>query len=161
LSFFDYVFGHYRELLEYTRDHLLMVGVSTSLATLIGVPLGVLASRRPGVERMAIGFANIMQTIPSLALFGFLIPLPLLGGIGIRTGIVALSLYALLPILRNTYAGIRSVDPAVREAGRGLGMTDRQLLIYVELPLASGVILAGRRSTRTFRAGNFLLALAK
>jgi ABC-type phosphate transport system permease subunit len=133
-------------------EHLFLVVMSTGIAVLIGVPLGVLLTRKPALSKPVLGFANIMQTVPSLALFGFLIPLniyifhmKILGGIGARTAIVALALYALLPIIRNTFAGISSVDPAIRDAGRGMGMTDRQLLFQVELPLALGVIIAGVR----------------
>src|SRR5207244_7139866 len=118
---------------------------STTLAAAIGIPLGVAATRLPRLARPLLAVAGLLQTVPSLALFGFLIPLPFIGGIGARTAIVALVLYALLPILRNTYTGIRGVDPAVREAGRGMGMTDGQLLRLVELPLSLGVVLAGLR----------------
>ncbi len=109
------------------------------------MPLGIVLTRRPRLARPVLAVANVVQTIPSLALFGFLIPIPFLGGIGARTAIVALVVYSLLPILRNTYAGIRSVDPAVVEAATGLGMTDRQRLASVELPLAFPVLLAGIR----------------
>jgi osmoprotectant transport system permease protein len=107
-----------------------------------------------------LGLANVFQTIPSLALFGFLIPLPLLGGIGARTAIVALVLYALLPIVRNTYTGIAGIDPAVREAGRGMGMTDGELLRLVELPLAASVILAGIRVATVVGVGTATIAAA-
>ncbi|MGH7830812.1 MAG: ABC transporter permease, partial [Candidatus Binatia bacterium] len=129
------------EILTLTWEHLFLVGVSTGIAVLIGVPLGIVLTRRPSLSKPVLGFANVMQTVPSLALFGFLIPLNIylfhvriLGGIGGRTAIVALVLYTLLPIIRNTYTGIRGVDPAIREAGRGMGMTDRQLLLQVEFP---------------------------
>jgi osmoprotectant transport system permease protein len=107
-----------------------------------------------------LGVANVFQTVPSLALFGFLIPVPLLGGIGSRTAVVALVLYALLPIVRNTYTGIVGVDPAVVEAARGMGMTDRQLLWHVELPLALGVILAGIRVATVISVGIATIAAA-
>jgi len=132
------------ELFQYTREHLFLVGVSIGIAILLGIPLGILCTRTK-FHQLILGFANVMQTMPSLALFGFLIPLPLLGGIGARPAIVALVLYSLLPIIRNTYTGIIKVDPAIREAGRGMGMTDWQLLFQVELPLALGFILAGVR----------------
>ncbi|HUV12258.1 MAG TPA: ABC transporter permease, partial [Acidobacteriota bacterium] len=146
MDFLEFVISHRQELLQLTREHIVIVGVACFLATLIGVPLGVLITRRPTVRKVVLGFANVMQTVPSLALLGFLIPLPFLGGIGARTAIVALVLYALLPIIRNTYTGIVSVDPGVIEAGRGMGMTNRQLLFMVQFPLAMGVILAGIRT---------------
>ena len=133
------------EMLTLTAEHLMLALLSTFIAALIGVPSGIFLIRRPGWSKFVLGLANILQTIPSLALLGFLIPLPFLGGVSARAAIVALVLYALLPIIRNTYTGIRGVDPAVREAGRGMGMTDRQLLFQVEMPLASGVIFAGVR----------------
>jgi osmoprotectant transport system permease protein len=133
----------------------------------IGVPLGILLTRRPGLSKPVLGFANIMQTVPSLALFGFLIPLNLylfhvkiVGGIGARTAIVALVLYSLLPIIRNTFTGISGVDPAIREAGKGMGMTDRQLLFQVELPLALGVIIAGVRVATVICVGTATIAAA-
>jgi osmoprotectant transport system permease protein len=133
------------EILALTGEHVVLVLVSTLVAVAIGVPVGVLLTRRPRLARPVLGFANVVQTIPSLALFGFLIPIPLLGGIGARTAIVALVVYSLLPILRNTHAGIASVDPAVTEAASGLGMTPGQRLRWVELPLAFPVVLAGVR----------------
>ena len=141
------------EILSETGWHLVLVGVSTLIAVAIGVPLGVLAVRRGGLRRLVLGTAGILQTIPSLALFGFLIPLPFLGGIGAQTAIVALILYSLLPIIRNTHTGIVGVDPAIREAGRGMGMTDWQLLTQVELPLALGVIMAGLRVATVIAVG--------
>ena len=155
------------ELLGLTFEHLLLVLVSTGIAILIGVPLGILLTRKPGLSKPVLGFANIMQTVPSLALFGFLIPLniylfnvKILGGIGARTAIVALVLYSLLPIIRNTFTGISSVDPAIRDAGRGMGMTDRQLLFQVELPLAMGVIIAGVRVATVICVGTATIAAA-
>jgi len=133
------------EILALTAQHLGLVAIAASIAVAIGVPLGVLLTRRPRLARPVLAAANVVQTIPSLALFGFLIPIPLIGGIGARTAVVALVVYSLLPILRNTYTGIRSVDPAVVEAASGLGMTDRQRLRSVELPLAFPVVLAGIR----------------
>ncbi len=125
-----------------------------------GVPLGILITNRPGLRGWALGFANIMQTIPSLALFGFLIPIPLIGGIGPRTAIVALIFYALLPVLRNTLAGILSVDPAVRESAVAMGMTRRQILREVELPLAARTILAGIRVATVTTIGTATIAAA-
>ena len=126
-------------------QHAMLVVISTSAAMLVGIPAGILAAKRAGLGWWMLGFVNVAQTIPSLALFGFLIPIPLLGGIGARTAIVALVLYGILPILQNTHAGLRSVDPAVLEAATGLGMTDRQRLFSVQLPLAFPVLLAGVR----------------
>ena len=132
-----------REVAAETGRHVVLVAVSIGIATAIGVPLGVFLTRRPAWSRPVLGLVGVIQTIPSLALFGFLIPVPAIGGIGTRTALVALTLYGLLPVLRNTVTGIEGVDPAIREAGRGMGMTDRQLLVRVELPLAASVILAG------------------
>lgn len=149
-----------REVLGLLGQHVLLVLVSTAIAVAIGLPLGILLTRRPSWRRPVLGLANVFQTIPSLALFGFLIPLPLLGGIGARTAIVALVVYALLPIVRNTYTGIAGVDPAVREAGRGMGMTDGELLRLVELPLAASVILAGIRVATVVGVGTATIAAA-
>jgi osmoprotectant transport system permease protein len=148
------------EILSETARHLLLVSVSVGLATLVGVPLGILLTRRPSWQRWVLGAANVVQTVPSLALFGLLIPVPLIGGIGLRTALVALTLYAILPVLRNTVVGISGVDPAVREAGRGLGMTDGPLLRRVELPLAASVILAGVRLATVIGIGLATIAAA-
>lgn len=143
-----------------TLRHVLLVAISVGLATAVGVPLGILLTRRPAWQRVVLGAVSIVQTIPSLALFGFLIPVPFIGGIGVRTALVALTLYALLPVLRNTVVGISGVDAAVREAGRGLGMTDGQLLWRVELPLAASVILAGIRLAAVVGIGVTTIAAA-
>ncbi len=148
------------EIVALTGEHVLLVLVSTALAVAIGVPLGVALTRRPRLARPVLGFANVVQTIPSLALFGFLIPLPFIGGIGARTAIAALVVYALLPILRNTHAGISSVDPAVIESATGLGMTPRQRLRLVELPLALPVVLAGIRIATVVSIGLATIAAA-
>jgi len=148
------------EALALLGQHLVLVGISTGVATAIGVPLGVVLTRRPRWRGPVLGIANVFQTIPSLALFGFLIPLPFLGGIGARTAIVALVVYALLPIIRNTYTGIAGVDPAVREAGLGMGMRDRELLWLVELPLAAPVMLAGVRIATVVGIGTATIAAA-
>ena len=148
------------EILRETGRHLLLVGTAVTLAALAGVPGGVAVARRPVAERLVLGAASVVQTIPSLALFGFLIPLRWIGGIGTRTALVALTLYALLPILRNTVTGIRGVDAAVREAGRGLGMTARELLWHVELPLAAPVIAAGLRTATVTAVGTATIAAA-
>ena len=141
-------------------QHLFLVAMATGIAVALGVPLGLLLTRRQRLARPVLGFASVMQTIPSLALFGFLIPIPFLGGIGARTAIVALVLYALLPILRNTYTGILSVDPAVVEAGRGMGMTNWQRLRIVEIPLALPTILAGVRIAVVVSVGVATIAAA-
>ena len=148
------------EILNETYWHLVLVGVSTGIAVAVGVPLGVLAVRRGGLRRLVLGTAGVMQTIPSLALFGFLLPVPVIGGIGTRTALVALTLYGLLPVVRNTVAGIEGVDPAVREAGRGMGMTNQELLFRVELPLAASVILAGVRTATVIGIGLATIAAA-
>lgn len=167
MSFGDFLARHGGELVGLTVEHLFLVFVSTGAAVLIGVPLGILLTRKPRLSKPVLGFANVMQTVPSLALFGFLIPLniylfdiKILGGIGARTAIVALVLYALLPIIRNTFIGISSVDPAIRDAGRGMGMTDRQLLFQVELPLALAVIIAGIRVATVICVGTATIAAA-
>jgi len=140
--------------------HVMLVAVAVGAAVLIGVPGGVVLAHRPRAERLVLGAASIVQTIPSLALFGFLIPLRWIGGIGVRTALVALTLYALLPLLRNTVTGIRGVDPAVRDAGQGLGMTAAQLLWHVELPLAAPVIVAGLRTATVTTVGTATIAAA-
>jgi len=149
-----------REVVGLVGQHLVLVLVSTAIAVAIGVPVGILLTRRPAWRGPVLGLANVFQTIPSLAMFGFLIPLPFLGGIGARTAIVALVVYALLPIVRNTYVGISGIDPAVREAARGMGMTDGELLRIVELPLSAGVILAGIRVATVVGVGTATIAAA-
>jgi osmoprotectant transport system permease protein len=141
----EFILQYRDEIIQQSLEHLFLVAISTGIAILIGIPLGILITRKPEYSQVVLGFANVMQTIPTLALFAFLIPVPIVGGIGARTAIVALTLYALLPIIRNTYTAIANVDPAIREAGRGMGMTDWQLLWQVEIPLGLGVILAGIR----------------
>jgi osmoprotectant transport system permease protein len=143
-----------------TAEHVFLVAVSVGIAIAIGVPLGILLTRRPSLATPVIGFANVTQTIPSLALFGFLIPVPLIGGIGNTTAIVALVLYALLPLLRNTYAGIQSVEPSVVEAGRGMGMTDLERLRLIEIPLSLPTILAGVRIATVNAIGLATIAAA-
>jgi len=138
-------------------QHIGLVAISTAIAALIGLPLGVLVARRAAWRRPVLGLANVFQTIPSLALFGLLIPV---FGIGAWTAISALVVYALLPIVRNTYVGITGVDPAVREAGRGMGMTEGELLRLVELPLAAGVILTGVRIATVVSVGIATIAAA-
>ncbi len=148
------------EILSLTVQHVSLVLAATCIAVAIAVPVGVALTRRPRLARPVLAFANVVQTIPSLALFGFLIPLPFLGGIGARTAIVALVVYGLLPILRNTHAGIRSVDAAVLEAADGLGLDAGQRLRSVELPLALPVILAGVRVATVATIGLATVAAA-
>ena len=141
------------EVLTLIAEHLWLVFLSTSIAVAIGLPIGILLTRHARFRGPVLGIANIMQTVPSLALFGFLIPLPFIGGIGARTAIVALVLYALLPIIRNTVTGILGVDANVREAAVAMGMTDKQVLWQVELPLAMSVILTGIRVAVVINVG--------
>jgi osmoprotectant transport system permease protein len=148
------------EILQHTLEHLFMVSIAIATATLIGIPLGILITRQTHLRQPILGIANILQTIPSLALFGLLIPVPIIGGIGVVPAIVALTLYSFLPIIRNTYTGIMGVDPAIREAGRGMGMTDKQLLLQVDIPLAMGVILAGVRVATVISIGIATIAAA-
>ena len=148
------------EMVQRAIEHLYLVTVAIFIAIIVGIPLGILVTRKPKLKKPILGFANIMQTIPSLALFGLLIPVPVLGGIGDRTAIIALTLYSLLPIIRNTYTGIVGVDRAIVVAGTGMGMTDMQLLWQVELPLALGVILAGVRVAAVIAIGLATIAAA-
>ena len=148
------------QVLELTSEHVWLVGLSTAFAVLIGVPLGIVISHRTNFKKIVFASANIIQTIPSLALFGFLLPVPWLGEHSDRLAILALTLYALLPIIRNTYTGIRGVDPAVVEAGRGMGLTERQILFQVELPLAVSVILSGIRVAIVISVGLATIAAA-
>jgi osmoprotectant transport system permease protein len=149
-----------REILSLSAEHLALVASSIGMACLIAIPGAILLSRKPRPRRVAIALANILQTIPSLALFGFLIPIPLIGGIGKRTAIVALVVYALLPILRNTLAGILGVDPAVRESAIAMGMTSGQVLRQVEIPLAAPTIMAGLRIATVTSIGTAVIAAA-
>ena len=151
---------HRAEILTTTLDHLTLVSIAMALAIFIGVPVGMFIVRRPALRTLALGVASVLQTIPSLALFGFLIPIPFIGGIGRRTAIVALVLYALLPILRNTYVGLTGIDPAVLEAAEAMGMTDVQILFRVRLPLARSVILAGIRTATVITIGVATIAAA-
>jgi osmoprotectant transport system permease protein len=151
---------HRAEIWSATLDHVGLVLIAMSIAIAIAVPLGMFIVQRPGLRTLSLGVASVFQTIPSLALFGFLIPIPFIGGIGPRTAIVALVLYALLPILRNTYVGLTSIDPAVLEAAEAMGMTDTQILIRVRLPLALGIILAGIRTATVITIGVATIAAA-
>jgi len=155
-----FIWQNHMQVLDLTAEHLWLVGWSTLFAMLIGVPLGILIAHRGQLNKPVLAAANIIQTIPSLALFGFLLPVPWLGERADRLAILALTLYALLPIIRNTYAGIRGVDAAVLEAGRGMGMTESQLLFQVELPLAMSVILSGARIAVVVSVGLATIAAA-
>ena len=160
MNFFHFIMQNRGQVLELTLEHLWLVGVSTLLAVVVGIPLGIMIARWPRWNKPVLAGANIIQTIPSLALFGFLLPVPWLGERVDRLAILALTLYALLPVIRNTYTGIRGVDPAVVEAGRGMGLTDRQLLFWVELPLALSVILSGVRIAVVISVGLATVAAA-
>ncbi len=160
MNFFHFIIENRGQVLELTLEHLWLVGVSTLLAVLVGIPLGIMIARWPRWNKPVLAGANIIQTIPSLALFGFLLPVPWLGERVDRLAILALTLYALLPVIRNTYTGIRGVDPAVVEAGRGMGLTDGQLLFWVELPLAISVILSGVRIAVVISVGLATIAAA-
>ncbi|MCC6861571.1 MAG: ABC transporter permease [Bryobacterales bacterium] len=148
------------EIVTYSAEHLWLVAVAVLAALVIAGPSAVLLTRRPRLRRWSLGAINVVQTIPSLAMFGFLLPLPFLGGVGKPTAIVALTLYALLPILRNTVVGILSVDPAVRESAVAMGMTGAQILRQVELPLAFPTILAGIRIATVTTIGTATIAAA-
>jgi osmoprotectant transport system permease protein len=160
MNFFQFLQQNWRELLVLTREHVLLVLISTGLAVLIGVPLGVLLTRIKSLRTPILGFANVMQTVPSLALFGLLIPIPFIGGIGARTAIIALALYALLPVIRNTVTGILGIDPKIQEAATAMGMTGGQKLRMVELPLAMPVMLTGIRVAVVISVGVATVAAA-
>jgi len=151
---------HGAEIARLTFEHLWLTVCAMLLAAVIGLPLGVLLSRRPGLAHPVIGFTNIVQTIPSLALFGLLLPVPWLGENAARLAIIALTGYALLPLVRNTYAGIRSVDPQLIDVSRAMGMTSWQRLVKVEFPLAASVILAGLRTATVTCVGVATIAAA-
>ena len=159
-NFWSFLQQNWPELLQHLREHLSLVFISTLIAVAIGIPTGILLTRRESLRSPVLGIANVMQTIPSLALFGFLIPLKFIGGIGARTAIVALVLYSLLPIIRNTVTGILGVDPNVREAAVAMGMTGRQVLWQVELPLAMSVIITGVRVALVIAIGVTTIAAA-
>lgn len=145
---------------ELTLEHLWLTGWAIAIATIISVPLGILLTRNKRLAKPVLAVVNTLQTIPSLAMLGFLLPLPLLGGRAARIAITALVAYALLPIVRNTYAGIRGVDPTIIEVAKALGMTSMQRLMRVELPLAAGVILAGLRTATVTCVGIATIAAA-
>ncbi len=160
MGFLEFLRQNWFEVLVLTREHLLLVLISTLAAVLIGVPLGIVLTRIDYLKTPVLGIANVLQTIPSLAIFGLLIPLPFIGGIGARTAIIALVLYSLLPIIRNTVTGILNVDPKVREAALAMGLTDGQILRMVELPLAAPVILTGIRVAVVIAVGVTTIAAA-
>jgi osmoprotectant transport system permease protein len=160
MSLINFFLRHRAEIAQATLEHIWLVGAAMLLAIAIGVPLGVIVARRPWLSKPILGGANIAETIPSLALFGFLLPVPWLGDRADRLAITALTLYALLPIIRNTAAGIAGVDPAVREAARGMGMTERQILFQVELPLSLSTTLAGVRVATVLTIGIATIAAA-
>jgi len=160
MSPWTFFLEHRAEIFGATLDHLELVLIAMAIAILIGVPLGMLIVHRQALRTVALGVASVLQTIPSLALFGFLIPIPFIGGIGKRTAIVALALYALLPILRNTYVGLTGIDPAVLESAEAMGMTRAQILFRVRFPLALAVILAGVRTATIIIIGVATIAAA-
>ena len=160
MTFWQFLQQNWPELLTLTRQHIVLVLAAIGIAVAIGVPTGLLLTRYRSLRSPILGLANIMQTVPSLALFGFLIPLPFIGGIGARTALVALVLYSLLPLIRNTVTGILGVDPNVREAAVAMGMTDSQILRQVELPLAMGVIVTGIRVATVIAVGVTTIAAA-
>jgi len=160
MSAWRFFLEHRAEILAATANHLTLVLIAMAFAIAIAVPLGMFIVHRPTLRNVALALASIFQTIPSLALFGFLIPIPFIGGIGRRTAIVALVLYALLPILRNTYVGLTGIDPAVLEAAEAMGMTESQILWRVRLPLARVVILAGIRTATIITIGVATIAAA-
>lgn len=151
---------HHDEILQASAEHLWLVVISMLLAIVIGVPLGIAVTRRPWLSKPILGSANVAETIPSLALFGFLLPVPWLGARADRLAIVALAMYALLPIIRNTVAGIQGVDASVRDAARAMGMTGMQVLLRVELPLSLPVLLAGIRVATVWTVGIATIAAA-
>jgi osmoprotectant transport system permease protein len=160
MSPWNFFLDHRSEILSATLDHLALVVIAMAFAIAIAVPLGMLIVQHRHLRAISLGVASVFQTIPSLALFGFLIPIPFIGGIGRRTAIVALVLYALLPILRNTYVGLTGIDPAILEAADAMGMTSTQILFRVRLPLALSIILAGIRTATVITIGVATIAAA-
>ncbi len=148
------------DILRLTGEHLTLVATAMAIAIALGIPLGILVARTSAAGRLLLGVSSVVQTIPSLALFGFLIPIPFIGGIGKRTVIVALVLYALLPILRNTFVGIQNIDAAVCDSAVAMGMTPGQLLRLVQLPLAARTIIAGIRVATVTTIGTATIAAA-
>jgi len=160
MNLWEFFASHRGEIFEATLGHLFLVAVSMGIAIAIGVPLGMVLVTRKQLRAIALGIASVVQTIPSLALFGFLIPLPFLGGIGTRTAVIALVLYALLPILRNTVVGLTNLDPSVLDAAEAMGMTEVQILMKVRFPLGLSVVLAGVRTATVITIGVATIAAA-
>ena len=160
MNFWNFMVANRQQVVDLTLEHITLAGVATLIAAAAGIPLGIIITRVPRLSKLVLGSANVIQTIPSLALFGFLLPVPWLGDRAGRLAILALALYGLMPLVRNTYTGIRSVDPSLVEAGRAMGLTDWQLLFEVELPLASGVIVAGVRIAMVLSIGLATIAAA-
>jgi osmoprotectant transport system permease protein len=157
---FTFWLTHRGELAVLLSQHVLLVAISTFVAIAIGLPLGIFAARRPRLGAPLVGLANIVQTVPSLAMFGFLLPVPFIGGVGARAAIVVLILYGLLPIVRTTIAGLNGIDPSIREAAVAMGMRPRDLLRLVELPLALPSIVAGVRVAAVVGVGSATIAAA-
>jgi len=160
MSFLQFVAKHRLEIVTLTIEHLWLVCWSMAIALAVGIPLGILLTKRPRLRALVLGSNNVIQTIPSLALFGLLLPVPWLGARADRLTITALALYALLPIVRNTYTGVREVDPTVLEVATGMGLTPTQVLWQVELPLATPVILGGVRVAAVITIGVATVAAA-
>ena len=160
MNWYEFILRNQSEVFERSLEHMGLVCASMAISLAVGLPLGIALVSRVKLQRWVIGAANVVQTIHSLARFGFLIPVPWIGGVGASTAIVALSSYALLPILRNTCTGIMEVDPAVVESARGMGMTPRQVLWQVQLPLAAPVLLAGIRVATAICIGITTIAAA-
>jgi len=156
----DFLRQHGSEIARLMLEHLWLTAWALGLAMAIALPMGILLTRKPGLAKLFLGIANILQTIPSLALFGLLLPLPWLGERAARLAIVALTAYALLPILRNTYTAIRNIDPALRDVSNALGMSEMQKLMKVELPLSASIILAGVRTATVTCVGVATIAAA-
>lgn len=160
MKFWTFFLEHRSEILSATLDHIVLVAISMAVAIAISIPLAMYVVHRRKASSIALGIASLFQTIPSLALFGFLIPIPFIGGIGPHTAIFALILYAILPILRNTYVGLTNIDPAILEAAEAMGMTDSQIMLRVRLPLALSIILAGIRTATVITIGVATIAAA-
>jgi osmoprotectant transport system permease protein len=160
MSLLQFLTHNRAQIFQATLEHMWLVGITLLLACAIGIPLGILVSRRPSLSKLILGLANVAETIPSLALLGFLLPVPWLGDRADRLAIAALTLYALLPIIKNTVEGIRSVDPSVRESALAMGMTDRQILLHVELPLSLSLLFAGIRVAAVLTVGIATIAAA-
>ena len=160
MSFLEFTTSHWIEIRTLTLEHLRLVSWAMGLSLLVGIPVGVLLIRRPKLRAVVLGMNNVIQTIPSLALFGLLLPVAWLGARADRLAITALALYALLPIVRNTYLGLSEVDPTVLEVAQGMGLTRGQVLWHVELPLAAPVILGGVRLAAVITIGVATIAAA-